>query len=198
MTIYLLRHADKEKGDYRTPSLKHQDPPITLRGKAQAGKLVSYFQPRVIEAIYTSEYQRTWQTAEPLANQLRITPVIDARLNEIDNGVLEGMDDEVVKRRYPETWKAYQDRGYDFRLPGGETGEEALARILSFMSDRCRTNKNTLIVTHEALIRILFCHVAGLPVYKRFGFRVDYCGFMELEYAPEQEKWLLVRFNQVI
>ncbi|HVO71641.1 MAG TPA: histidine phosphatase family protein [Aggregatilineaceae bacterium] len=95
-TLYILRHAAKERGDFFNPHLRHQDEPISAQGQVAAQKLCVYFDGKSIAAIYISEYQRTRQTGEPLARQLDLTPTIDARLNEIDNGRFDGMTDEQI------------------------------------------------------------------------------------------------------
>ena len=83
-TCYIIRHAAKERGDFFNPDLRHQDEPISAQGRVDAQKLGSYFDGQSIAAIYVSEYRRTLQTSEPVARLLNLTPVIDARLNEID------------------------------------------------------------------------------------------------------------------
>ena len=90
-TFYIPRHAHKEQGDFYNPRLRHQDQPISQKGQAEALKLWSYFCDKQISAIYVSGYQRTGQTIEHIAKQLGITPVMDERLNEIDNGCIDGL-----------------------------------------------------------------------------------------------------------
>ncbi len=197
MKAYIIRHAEKEKGDYYNPQLRHQDEPISERGREQAAKLCAYFVDRPIEAIYISRYQRTAQTAAPLARQLNIEPVIDERLNEIDNGLIEGMSDAAIRERYPDVWRAYMARSADFRFPGGETGEEARVRVASLLDEKRRNGGDFVMICHEGLIRLLACHVLGLPVYDRWNFHVDYCGIMEIAYQEAYDRWKLIRFNQI-
>ena len=119
--IYLLRHGDKAKGPYFNPALRHQDSPLSDQGQAAAAKLAEYFAVKPISAIYVSCYQRAHQTAQPLADRLRLQPIEDERLNELDNGVLDDMSEQEFKSAYPEVWKAYAARTADFRFPGSET-----------------------------------------------------------------------------
>jgi probable phosphoglycerate mutase len=92
-------------------------------------RLARWFRGRGITGIWVSEYQRTAQTALPLARRFGIEPVVDARLNEIDIGLLDGLSDDEVRIRFPEAWRASEDRSSDYRWPGGENGVEALERI---------------------------------------------------------------------
>jgi len=44
MTLYVLRHADKELSEAYNPKLRHQDPPISQKGIRQAENLVRFNQ----------------------------------------------------------------------------------------------------------------------------------------------------------
>jgi broad specificity phosphatase PhoE len=198
-TFYIVRHAAKERGDFFNSRLRHQDEPISAQGQADAQKLCAFFDGKAIAAIYISAYQRTRQTAEPVARQLNLTPVIDERLNEIDNGCFDGMTDEQIRQTYPNVWQAFLSRTTDFRFPEGETGAEAQRRIVAFLEEKRQqhASENIILVSHEGLIRLLMCTILDLPVYKRWNFHFDFCGIMEIEYEHEYAIWKLIRYNQV-
>ena len=120
MKWYIIRHADKEEGDFYNPKLRHQDPPISEKGGLKAQKLFSYFSEKSIDRIYISEYIRTEQTIKYFAEKKEIPPIIDRRLNEIDNGLIEGMSEKALQQRYPDVWSAFQERDRDFQYPEGE------------------------------------------------------------------------------
>ncbi len=198
MTVYIIRHAEKQKGEFRVPGLPHQDQPLSQRGWEQSRKLWDYLCDKQITAIYVSRYQRTGQTIEYVAKQVGIMPIVDDRLNELDSGVLDPMSDEEIQEKYPEFWKAYLERTADFRFPGGETGEEACRRIAGFLEEKRESHpgENIVFVTHEGLMRQLMCYIVDIPVYKRGNFYVDLCGIMEITYQSEYKNWKLIRFNQ--
>ena len=198
MTFYILRHAHKEQGDYYNPRLRHQDEPISQAGRAASQKLWPYLCDKQLSAIYISGYLRTKQTIQFVAEQSGLTPVVDERLNEIDNGLIEGMTDAAIQEQYPEVWQGFHERSADFRFPEGETGEEACRRIAGFLEEKrqIHAGENMLFVCHEGLIRVLTCYVLGLPVYARWNFSVDFCGIMEIDYQPDFRTWKLIRFNQ--
>ena len=196
MKFYLVRHADKAKGDYFNPRLRHKDQPISTLGRKQASKIKKYFHKHSIKSIYVSEYIRTGQTAQPLARQLKIDPIVDSRLNEIDNGIIDKLSYDEMREKYPEVWNALQDRNSDFRWPEGETGLEAQERIVSFINEQINQEGIILIVAHDGIIRILICYVLGLPVYGRFNFQVDTASITEIEWDTAKSRWKLIRFNQ--
>ena len=65
ITVFLARHAEKET----TPP---EDPPLTEAGKERSQTLMRMLAGAGIKTIYTSQFLRTKQTAEPLAKQLGI------------------------------------------------------------------------------------------------------------------------------
>lgn len=198
MTVYLVRHGHKAAGDFPNPRLRLRDQPLSSLGRRQAVRLARWFRGRGIAGIWVSEYQRTAQTARPLARRLGIEPVADPRLNEIDIGLLDGLSDDEVRLRFPEAWRASEERSSDHRWPGGENGAEALERIAGFMQEREGGGGNLLVVAHDGIIRLYVCRVLGIPVWQRFGMKIDPAGITELEWDAARRSWDLIRYNQVI
>jgi broad specificity phosphatase PhoE len=126
-----------------------------------------------------------------------VTHVADPRLDEIDIGLLDGLTDDEVRVRFPEAWRASEERSADFRWPGGETGTEALERIAGYMREQEDRTGNLLVVAHDGIIRLFVCHVLGIPVWRRFGMKIDPAGITELAWDPSRRKWDLIRYNQV-
>ena len=199
MKFYVVRHADKARGDFHNPQLRHNDQPISALGRRQAAKLKRYFGKRRVDAIYVSEYLRTGQTIRSLAKKRGIVPLVDPRLDEIDIGIVEYLSDEEIPLQYPEVWRALVDQDRDFRWPEGETGSEALARIAAFVDEKKMTDVgNILVVTHDGLIRLLVCHVLDLAVYQRFNLKVDTASVTEIDWDETDRRWKLIHFNQEI
>src|SRR5205823_820783 len=64
--VFLVRHA--EKADLS------KDAALSAAGEARARALAERLREAGVTAIYTSEYRRTKQTAQPLARALGIAP----------------------------------------------------------------------------------------------------------------------------
>lgn len=62
-TVYVVRHAEKAKGD---------DPQLTAAGRERAQALVRMLRDARVTAIYTTGYRRNRQTVAPLATALKI------------------------------------------------------------------------------------------------------------------------------
>ena len=64
--IYIVRHAEKEKG---------KDPVLTAMGASRAGMLMRKLQHKNIQRIYVTEYRRTQMTGDSIRIQLGIDTV---------------------------------------------------------------------------------------------------------------------------
>ena len=64
LKVYLVRHAEKQKGD---------DPSLTKAGQARAEALADMLADSGITHIHSSDYNRTRETAAPLAERLGVT-----------------------------------------------------------------------------------------------------------------------------
>ena len=66
ITVFLIRHAEREDEP-------KQDPPLSKIGISRSEALARLLSTAGIKAIFTSQYTRTKQTAEPLATKLGLT-----------------------------------------------------------------------------------------------------------------------------
>lgn len=62
-TYYLIRHAEKDRTDST-----NQDPNLNEFGIARSKKWASYFKNIPLDAVYSTNYKRTLQTAKPTAD----------------------------------------------------------------------------------------------------------------------------------
>lgn len=109
------------------------------------------------DAVYTSPLQRAYQTAKILVPQNEI--IIDERLTEFGFGIYEGYSFEKMKseaKLNSNIYKCFFDSENYVADPTGETYEELLARINSFLDMLWKTytgNERILIVCHGVTIR---------------------------------------------
>jgi broad specificity phosphatase PhoE len=75
-TIYLVRHADKVSDE--------TDALLSDAGHRRAACLANKLADAHIDQIFTSDLQRTQQTAAPLAEKLHLTPVV-IPLSKVDD-----------------------------------------------------------------------------------------------------------------
>jgi phosphohistidine phosphatase SixA len=79
-TVFVVRHAERADTGTAGASMMATDPELSEAGRARAQALAAALKDAGITAIYTTEYKRTRQTAEPLAKALGIAvTVVEAR-----------------------------------------------------------------------------------------------------------------------
>jgi 2,3-bisphosphoglycerate-dependent phosphoglycerate mutase len=83
-TVVLVRHAEK-KTEPDNPN-----PDLSPAGQARAQELVRVLGNAGVSAIYTSQFVRTQQTAQPLANHLRLS------LTKVDAGNTEELVRQII------------------------------------------------------------------------------------------------------
>ncbi|MGI8787592.1 MAG: SixA phosphatase family protein [Pyrinomonadaceae bacterium] len=88
LTVILLRHAEKDVSE----EADSMNPELSAAGKARAQKLIDAINKYEPDAIYSTQYIRTMETARPLARKRReMIQLYDERnLEEMKNLILSG------------------------------------------------------------------------------------------------------------
>jgi len=73
--IFVVRHAERADTSDGSAPMMATDPDLSPAGKARAESLATMLKDARVASIYTTQYKRTKQTAEPLAKALGLTPV---------------------------------------------------------------------------------------------------------------------------
>jgi broad specificity phosphatase PhoE len=82
-TVILIRHAERLAAP---PG--NNDPHLSAAGKARAKLLVRVLSQANVSAIYTSNFVRTIETAQPLADALGISPIKASDAEDIKKDIL--------------------------------------------------------------------------------------------------------------
>ncbi|MES2683460.1 MAG: histidine phosphatase family protein [Pseudomonadota bacterium] len=89
-TIILVRHAEKAPAGGK-------DPALSPAGEARAQALAAALAGASVTTIFTSPYQRTQRTAQPLASAMGITPqVVDAAVPAVVSALKASAGEGVV------------------------------------------------------------------------------------------------------
>ncbi|AUC76083.1 MULTISPECIES: histidine phosphatase family protein [unclassified Olleya] len=75
-TYYFIRHAEKDKSD-----ATNHNPELIRKGKRRARQWKRYFKHKPIDAIYATNYKRTFSTAFPTAINKRLPIILYAPKN---------------------------------------------------------------------------------------------------------------------
>ncbi|MGJ8659362.1 MAG: histidine phosphatase family protein [Cellulophaga fucicola] len=69
-TFYFIRHAEKDRSDQ-----ENQDPELAQEGLGRSIFWAKVFEPIALDAIYSTDYQRTQMTAAPTSVQKNISVI---------------------------------------------------------------------------------------------------------------------------
>ena len=122
------------------------------------------------------ELTRRLDAASPEGDREAIKREIIALFKAVDQGIAELTQLKEDIRTLVEKYK---------QLAQGESGEQVLKRMKSFIAEKLPDDEDIILVTHDGWIRLLISQILDIPVYRRWDFVVDTCGIMEIEYQPE-------------
>ncbi len=147
-TIFIVRHAESEKNALRIVSHDHRrEYHLTERGREQAAHARDELKGVVFTRAIASRYPRAQETARIILDTRAIPIEIDERLDEIDNGDLEGHPLEAYRA-------SIGDRTVQ-TPPDGETWEELKARLGAFLRDVQRSDGTVLVASHGHPLSVL-------------------------------------------
>ncbi len=133
------------------------DIPLSQRGNNEVVLLIEQLQDQQIEMIYAPPCQPAEQTASAIAGKLEIKLKKLDRLQNLDQGLWEGMLIEDVKLKQPKVYKQWQEQPENVCPPGGEMLGEAAERVRVTMTKLLKKHKSgtIAIVTPEPLASLL-------------------------------------------
>ena len=160
--FYIFRHGQT---DWNRAKKVQGATDIALNdtGREEAQALKKYFSRLPIEAVYTSDLKRAYETAKiTFADNLDLinkTPL----LREASFGEVEGMHiDELLSKYSTKFWDIHKGgvEDDDFSYPGGESRKEVRERLISFIDElRARSEHNTIALsTHGGALRSIIHH----------------------------------------
>lgn len=155
--IILCRHGQTDwnrEGRYQGRT----DVPLNELGRQQAVELSNSLADRKIHAVYSSTLERAYDTAVAIARPRGLDVRRDPRLDEIDQGLWEGLRRDEIALRHPEELTAWQKHPIDLRLPGGETLDEVRLRVRAALDD--------LMLLHLGEVICIVAHSVSMAVIK--------------------------------
>lgn len=126
--IYFVRHAEAEGNLYRICEGKYNGL-LTVYGRAQLPCVTAYFQGIPLDAVYSSDLYRAYQTAKAVAAASGLQVISCRGLREIDFGKFEGIPWGDIYEQYPEVSARFYEDFRAFRAPEGESAREAANRL---------------------------------------------------------------------
>jgi broad specificity phosphatase PhoE len=199
MDLFLVRHGQP---DWAPDRIARNDPSLTDLGHEQAGRVghrMSALQD--VDEIWVSPMNRSMETSEPVATELRRDREIFDWLKEIENPVeWEGEPVEVIERAFEHANFREMEDMWD-GLPGGESFRDFHERVVTGLIETMDSHgvhpldpgqrhlwnvddpdKRVVIVAHAGTNAVILGHLLGLdPVpWEWDRFRQPHTGVSRL------------------
>ncbi|MDO8183723.1 MAG: class I tRNA ligase family protein [bacterium] len=159
-----IRHGEATNNvDNRVSSRVDNDDCLTTSGREEVVTAVKNLRGEKIDLIISSDFKRTKETAELLAEQLELDKnqiIFDKRLWEINAGELEGKNWQEY-----EAFFAHHKNNLADPLPAGESLLDVRRRTFDLLLEleSKYKGKNILLVTHGLPLLSLLAGAAGVP-----------------------------------
>jgi len=169
-TVYLARHGESDWNVERRWQ-GHADRPLTDRGRRQAQELAARLADVELEAVYSSDLRRAWETAEAVARSQGLEVVRLPELREVDVGSWSGFTRDECAERFPEAFARWQAGGSGWG--DGESYEDMGKRVVSAIERLSAEHPGgaVLVVSHGGPIRAVHAHALGVDIatHRRTG-----------------------------
>lgn len=166
--LLLIRHGETDWN--RRQTFQGQiDVPLNARGLAQAARLGAHLgrggEP--LDGLIVSDLMRARQTAAPLAEALRLQPLLDPALREQAFGILEGLSFDEIRVKHPGEFEQWARQDPDYALPGGAESRRAFhGRVIGALRRLAagQPGRKLAVVTHGGVLDMVWRETRGLPL----------------------------------
>ena len=195
MRLIVVRHGETLYNAQRRLT-GQSDVPLNAVGEMQADALRDSLTTEHLDAIVSSDLERTRVTARTIAHNHDLSLQEDSDLRELAFGEWEGYTyDEVLARdaNMVALWRADPSQ---YAPPGGETVAQVRDRCARALQ-RWQTQYpegSVVWVTHGGLIGVLLCHVLDIDLKRRWQFRHDNASISEMRFHADRV--VIVRLNE--
>lgn len=156
--LWLVRHGQTDwnlQGRYQG----NTDLALNATGLEQALALAEVIEGERIQAIYSSDLQRAYRTAQAVAEKWHLPIHSEPRLREVRLGEWEGLLFSEIQERYAQNWAAREADPLYARPVGGESVYDVASRAWPAVDEIAAHNRPgpVLVVAHGLVIATLIC-----------------------------------------
>jgi len=184
--VLAIRHGETEWNvDGRIQG--QLDVPLNATGQWQVHRLALAVSDEGIDAIYSSDLLRAFETAQAVARGCGRPIVTDIGLRERGFGVFEGLSYAEINERWPELAERWRRRDPDFGAEGGETLREFSARSVATVSRLAALHpgQTIAVVSHGGVMDCLYRAAAHVALDAPRSWQLGNAAINRLLYTPQ-------------
>lgn len=174
--LYIVRHGQIVNYD-KIPVCGYTDVDVTEVGILQLDRLAERLRLAHIDAIYSSDLQRSVNGAHIIARHHDVPLYQLSELREMYFGDWEGLTLEEIRNRFPDELEKRKKELIHFQPPGkGESIEDLSKRVIACFEKILeeQNGNDFLIVGHGGVNRVILCHALGLDLSRMFNIQQNY------------------------
>ncbi|MGI6491653.1 MAG: alpha-ribazole phosphatase [Peptococcaceae bacterium] len=194
--LYLIRHGETEWNK----AMKFQgqtDIPLIEDGMRQAAALGRRMSSLKLEALYSSDLTRAYETAQIVASYHNKQVEIVPELKELNFGDWEGLTHSEIKKKYPDELKLWWNNPFSINVPGGESFSELSERAVNAIKRIIEKHRDgqVAVVSHGGVIRCIIGHTIGIAPAKYWRLRLHNASVSILDFPHNENDGILTLFN---
>lgn len=151
------------------------DMPLNEDGKKEAKSISGELANFKIDAVYSSPVSCSFNTASEVAVPHKVRVKKTKQLNDLDQGVWQGLLIDDVKKRYKKQYSLWKTSPTSGCPPKGESIKDASDRAISFVHKAVDQNKNgsICIVSGNIILSVIKCHLKNIELENMWKFIPD-------------------------
>lgn len=189
LRLLLVRHGETEWN--RVSRFQGGiDVPLNDHGRQQAGQAAEFLKDVAIDFAVSSPMLRPKETAEIiLRHHPHVQLELEERFGEINHGLWEGKLEAEIKQVYPKLLYQWQTAPATVQMPEGENLQQvwdratvawdAIAKSTTVGANQIKTG---LVVAHDAINKVILCHVLGLSPESFWSIKQGNGGVTVIDY----------------
>lgn len=164
MSSILLAAAGSTQWDSEQRLQGSRSLPLSQEGRQQVHQVATQLADMPLKAIYTGNSTHCLESARILAQNHRLRVRCLHSLDEVNQGLWEGLRLTELERCYARSYRAWRHDPKSVRPPDGETLTQAYERVRSALADITRRHRQALtaIVAPRLVRALIQCCLRGL------------------------------------
>ena len=163
------------------------DIPLNETGRWQAHRLALAVAEEGIDAVYSSDLLRAWQTAQAVSMGSGRSVLADTGLRERGFGIFEGLTFAEIALRWPEQSQRWRRRDPTFGAPGGEVLTDFHARCVATVTRLASAHpgQTIAVVAHGGVMDSLYRAASRVALDAPRSWALGNASINRLLYTPQ-------------
>ena len=165
----------------------HLDIALNTKGIWQAGQVAHALASEPVDAVYSSDLLRAWQTANAIAFATNSPLTADVGLRERGFGEFEGKTYAEIEALWPQASQQWRKREPNWAPPGGESLTTMRERVLTTACGLARQHigGQIVLVAHGGVMDILYRLATGQELQAPRSWHLGNAAINRLLWTPD-------------